>query len=391
MTDLPKGAEYAPQESDIGLIGDPGVILVADDDPKVAKLIERVLCLDHHSIRTVSNGSAALEIVRREAPDLVLIDVLMPGLSGIEVCRRLKSDRATCRVPIVIMTGLPEPAVRLEGYAAGADDFLTKPVATRELRLRVQALINVKRNTDGFESAESLLLGLAEIIEARDVSTAGHCERLSHYAVELGRRLGLNFDDLDTLRLGGFLHDIGKIGVADAVLMKPGPLTAAETTLMRQHTLIGDRLCAGLRSLAKVRPIVRHHHERQDGSGYPDGLHGAEIPLIAQIVGVADVFDALTTKRPYRDAVDVWTACAVLRQEAQQGLHCTALVETFCRMVQVEGLLPNRIGMGRCSDPTAARPSWRANGGRSRSHRRGACASASRCSGPSRARERVSS
>ncbi|HEY8536962.1 MAG TPA: HD-GYP domain-containing protein, partial [Vicinamibacterales bacterium] len=179
---------------------------------------------------------------------------------------------------------------------------------------------------------------LAMTIEARDTVTEGHCERLATYAAALGRALGLPEDDLGALHRGGYLHDIGKVGVPDAVLLKPGRLTDTEFEVMKSHTTIGDRLCSPLRSLAKVRDIVRHHHEKLDGSGYPDGLRGSEIPLLAQIIGVVDVFDALTTARPYKPELSAESACAELYREADLGWRDRELVDVFVRLVREDAI-----------------------------------------------------
>jgi putative two-component system response regulator len=206
-------------------------------------------------------------------------------------------------------------------------------VNATELRARVRSLVRLKRYTDDLESAEAVMLTLGETIEARDAYTDGHCQRLAAYAVTLGRVLGLDQDDLAALEHGGFLHDIGKVGVPDALLLKPASLTAEEHHRMQQHTIIGDRLCGGLRSLGRVRGIVRHHHERLDGSGYPDGLRGDAIPLLAQVIGIVDVYDALTTARPYKAALPVERACDVLAGEARRGWRQQGLVDMFVHAI----------------------------------------------------------
>src|SRR5688572_28899620 len=204
-------------------------------------------------------------------PDLVLMDVLMPKLSGYEVCERIKRNPATRLTPVVLITALHERQHRIQGINAGADDFLTKPVDAHELKARARSLVRLKRYTDDLDSAESVIMSLALIVEARDAYTDGHCDRLSAYAVGVGRRIGLPEGDLAALRRGGLMHDVGKIGIPDAVLLKPSRLTPQEFEIVKQHTIIGERLCAGMRSLAPVRTIIRQHHERLDGSGYPDG------------------------------------------------------------------------------------------------------------------------
>src|SRR3954464_581777 len=258
---------------------------------------------------------------------------MVPRGHGYELCRRLKDQSATRFVPVVIVTSQADRLDRLKGIEAGCDDFLTKPFDSAELHARIQSLVRLKRYTDELESAESVILGLGATIEARDPSTNGHCQRLAHYATRLGTMLGLDEEDLGALERGGFLHDIGKIAVPDSVLLKGGKLDPQESRVMRKHPLVGDSLCAGLRSLYKVRPIVRHHHERLDGTGYPDGLRNGEVPLLAQIIGIVDVFDALTTDRPYRVACRCDEAFEVLSDEAVKGWRDRALVDAFVTVV----------------------------------------------------------
>jgi putative two-component system response regulator len=219
---------------------------------------------------------------------------------------------------------------------AGADDFISKPFNAHELRARVSSLLRIKRYTDDLDSAESVIVSLALTNEARDRYTAGHCDRLAQYASMLGRHIGLSEDDVAVLARGGFLHDIGKVGIPDAILLKPARLTALEYQQMQQHAAIGDRLCGGLRSLRRVRPIVRHHHERLDGSGYPDGLRGDAIPLLAQIIAIVDVYDALTTTRPYREALPAADAFQELSSEVDRGWHRRDLVSAFIDAANLE-------------------------------------------------------
>jgi putative two-component system response regulator len=257
------------------------------------------------------------------------MDVLMPKLSGYEACVRMKENPATRLTPVVLITALHEREDKIQGINAGADDFLTKPVNAHELKARVRSLVRLKRYTDDLESAESVILSLALVIEARDAYTDGHCQRLASYATALGSSLGLSDDDLAALFRGGYLHDVGKIGIADSVLLKTGRLSESEYRQIKEHPVIGDRLCGELRSLRHVRPIVRHHHERLDGSGYPDGLKGDAIPLLAQIMGIVDVYDAITTARPYKAAATAARAYEELMGEVRNGWRRVDLVEAF--------------------------------------------------------------
>ena len=310
-------------------VASAGRVLIVDDERLNVDVLSRVLRRDGYEVISAPNGALALEAVGRQHPDVVLMDIHMPGVGGLEACRQLKRDPATRLLPVILVTGLTRATDRIEGIDAGADDFLTKPFALNELRARVRSLRRMKRYTDELESVESLMLSLAVTIEARDPATKGHCDRLARYAVSLGEALGVGADQLRALHLGGFLHDVGKIGVPDAVLLKPAPLNGAELAQMQRHPLIGDALCRPLRSLQEVRPIIRHHHERPDGSGYPDGLRGDEIPLLASIVSVVDAYDALTTVRPYKPAFTCERACRELREEARRGWKHQKSVEAW--------------------------------------------------------------
>jgi len=306
-----------------------GRILVVDDLDANRKLLGSLLTRDGYSVTFAEDGRAAVETVTRDQPDLVLMDVMMPHLNGFDACLVIKRNPATRFIPVVLITALQASEDRIRGLDAGADDFLTKPFNAHELRARVRSLLRIKRYTDDLDTAESVIVSLALTIEARDHYTDGHCQRLAAYASSLGRYVGLNDEDVAALTRGGYLHDIGKVGIPDAILLKTGRLTDAEYEVMKSHTVIGDRLCGELRSLRRVRPIVRNHHERLDGSGYPDGLRGDAIPLLAQITAVADVFDALTTLRPYKDAVSNERAFEELAGEAARGLHRHDLVDAL--------------------------------------------------------------
>lgn len=316
---------------------EPGYVLVVDDAAATRDLLTSVLTRDGHRVECADDGRAVPSFVRTRQPDLVLMDVLMPHVDGFAACVALKSDPATRLIPVVLITGLDDSESRVRGIEAGADDFLTKPFNLVELRARVRSLVRIKRYTDDLDSAEAAIISLALTIEARDPFTNGHCQRLAAYAGQLGAAIGLSADDLTALTRGTFLHDIGKVGIADAILLKPGPLTRDEYREMQQHTVIGDRVCSELRSLRKVRPIVRNHHERLDGSGYPDGLRGDDIPLLAQITGIVDVFDALTAARPYRAALPVDAAFDVLHDEVERGWRRSDLVAVWTDLYRRSG------------------------------------------------------
>ena len=309
-----------------------GKVLVVDDYEPNLRGLGLLLERADYSVLTATNGRDALDLVKCERPDLILLDVLMPGISGLDVCAELKRNPETRFTPVVMISGAQERQTRLAGLEAGADDFLNKPIDPEELQTRVRSLMRLKRLTDDLESAESLFLTLGRIIEARDPCTEGHCDRLTDYATTLGRHLGLDQSDLDALHRGAFLHDVGKIAIPDRVLLKKGKLTRKEYDLMKRHPAIGDELCRTVRSFDAVRPIVRHHHERLDGRGYPDGLSGDRIPLLAQIVSIVDVFDALTSDRPYRKALPTATAYQMMRDDARGGWCRPDLLSSFIEL-----------------------------------------------------------
>jgi len=306
-----------------------GSVLIVDDVAGSARLIASLLAPEGYALRTADDGVGALQLVQADPPDLVLMDVMMPLVDGFEACRAIKRDPATRLIPVVLVTSLGDTASRVRGLDAGADDFISKPINALELRARVRSLLRIKRYTDDLDSAESVIVSLGLTIEARDGSTAGHCERLSRFASAMGVTLGLAPEMISALARGGILHDVGKVGIPDSVLLKPGPLTRDEYEQMKQHTVIGDRLCGTLRSLRHVRPIVRHHHERLDGGGYPDGLCGDAIPIEAQIISIVDAYDAMTTKRPYIGARPAEWAADELKREAARGWRRNDLVMTF--------------------------------------------------------------
>jgi len=309
-------------------------VLVVDDDERVTRFFERLLSREGYTVQVVRDGPSALAAVASACPDVVLLDVLIPGVDGFHVCRRIRQEPATRLTPVIVVTALSDREKRIEGLKAGADDFLTKPIDTHELLARVRSLVRLKRYTDDLDSAASIIMTLAVMIEARDGHAEGHCHRMANYATALGRGLGFNEDDLQALHRGGFLHDIGMLAIPDVVLRKPGPLEPEEYQLIKSHPVIGDELCSNLRSLRTVRPIVRHHHERLDGSGYPDGLRGDEIPMVAQIMGIVDVYDAVTTRRPYQEASVIGQAIEVLRRQVRLGWRRADLVESFVAIVK---------------------------------------------------------
>ncbi|MGH9497802.1 MAG: HD domain-containing phosphohydrolase [Terriglobales bacterium] len=324
----------APATSEASSLRHVPRVLVVDDNPDTMALMQELLETQGYSVVSVADASRAEVEIRRQLPDLILSDVVMPGKSGYELCRELKSDPATRLIPFVLITGLADREDKLRGIEAGADDFLNKPIFSEELFARVNSLLRLKEFTDELENAESVLCTLGLSVESRDPYTEGHCERLAESAANLGRHLGLDEASIVALRRGGYLHDLGKIAVPDEILKKGSNLTPEEWAVMKLHPITGENICRPLKSLRLVLPIIRNHHEHSDGSGYPDGLQKAETPLLPRILQVADVYDALRTARPYKPALSHEHAAQTMHREAQSGLWDAELVREFFSMLE---------------------------------------------------------
>jgi putative two-component system response regulator len=332
---------YSPDDRE-RKAGGAGRIMIVDDEPLNLKLLEGLLKPTGLETVRASNGEEVFRLLREQETDLVLLDVMMPCMDGFEVCRRLKTQEETRLIPVILITALNDSDSRVKGIEAGADDFLTKPPCRMELLARIRSLIRMKRLNSSLIDIESVLFLIANAVEAKDHYTQGHVERVSKMAIALGKRLGLGCDDLSALKMGGALHDIGKLAVPETVLNKPGPLTPRERKLMESHPEIGYHICLPLRkNLGAALEIIRHHHEKLDGSGYPDGLRGEEIPLAARIMAVADMYDALASDRPYRQAMDREEALKVLRLEGSQGKLDRTVVACLLAMVAEEAEVEN--------------------------------------------------
>ncbi|GAB4281539.1 MAG: response regulator [Oscillatoriaceae cyanobacterium] len=308
-------------------------ILVVDDHPASRMTAVALLSVEGYEILEADSGPAALAQVKETNPDVILLDVMMPGMDGFEVCRRLKQEEGTRLIPIIFITALNDRRSRIRGIEAGGDDFLTKPFDHLELSARVKSLVRQKRLNEDLDHAERVLFSIARTIESRDPNTGDHCDRLVDWGKAFGEYLGLSRPDIRDLMWGAYLHDIGKVGIPDSVLLKRGPLTAEEWVIMKQHVIIGEQICKPLRTMRGVIPIIRHHHERWDGSGYPDGLIGPEIPLLAQVFQTIDIYDALTSERPYKNAYSPQQALDIMAEETAKGWRNPKLIETFSQFI----------------------------------------------------------
>ena len=313
---------------------EPFRVMVVDDDPAHRALVGEILTPPLFTVSAAASGPLALELLDQKEFDVVLVDKMMPEMSGDELCEAIRVRFNRHILPVIVVTGSHGYADLSISLAGGANDFIRKPYDPNELVARVRSAATTKRLTDQMESAETLLFGLARMVEAKDECTGDHCSRLAHYAELFGAALGLGARDLAALKSGAILHDIGKLAIPDRILLKPAALSPDEWVLMRQHTVIGATLCGELKSLRAAVPIIRHHHERWDGSGYPDGLAGSEIPFLAQVFQLLDVFDALTTERPYKAAWSVARACEILEEEMNKGYYNPALTREFLNLLQ---------------------------------------------------------
>ena len=312
---------------------EPLHVLAVDDDTTNLLVIEKMLKPHGCTVETASSGQQAIDAVWKRLPDVILLDVMMPGMDGFEVCRKLKGAEATRLVPIVIVTALQEREDRIKGIEAGCDDFLSKPIDRLELLARVHALGQVKRLNDQLDHAEAVVLSLARAVEAKDTTTGDHCDRLIRLSRAFGKHLGLDEKQIRTLERASILHDVGKIGIPDAILLKPGKLTEDEWEIMRGHPIVGEEICHPLKSLSDVCPIIRHHHEKWNGTGYPDGLVADSIPYLARVFQVLDAFDAMSTERPYKRAFSLDETLRTLEEENAKGYWDPDIVKRFVEFV----------------------------------------------------------
>ncbi len=317
-----------------GFDSDTPKVLVVDDHAASRMTAVALLAMEGYEVIEADSGSSAVDLVTQNQPDLILLDVMMPGIDGFEVCQLLKQDEGTRLIPIIFVTALNDRRSRIRGIEVGADDFLSKPFDRVELAARVKSLVRQKRLNEDLDHAEQVLFSIARSIESRDPNTGDHCERLVKLGKAFGEYLNLSRNQMRDLMWGGYLHDIGKVGIPDSVLLKKGKLTPEEWEIMKQHVLIGEKICQPLRSMQGVIPIIRHHHERWNGSGYPDGLKGEKIPYLAQVFQIIDIYDALTSERPYKVAFSSQEALAVMQEETAKGWRNPQLMQQFVEFIR---------------------------------------------------------
>jgi putative two-component system response regulator len=315
-------------------------VLVVDDIAANRELLQGHLEDLGYEVREARDGVEALEAVAAEEPDLILLDIDMPRLDGIAVCEQLKAHPIRRLIPIVILTASNDRGTKLRGIAAGADDYLSKPFDAKELLVRTKVLLRQRALNQRLDATEGVLFALARAVEARDRHTIYHAERVGRYAEAIGGADGLGPEDCELLYQGGVLHDLGKIAIPDAILLKPGPLSAEEFSVMRTHSTEGEKICLSLRSVSHYLPIIRHHHERVDGAGYPDHLYGNDIPLGARIAAISDAWDAMVSDRPYRAGLGTDEAISRLRGGAGKQWD-NGLVRVFLELI--DGGLAERV------------------------------------------------
>jgi len=309
-------------------------IMVVEDNPRSAKLTEAFLSAEGYQVELCIDAQSARAAIRRAPPDVILLDVMLPGMNGLQFCRQLKSDHRTRSIPILLLTALEDIRDKVAGLDAGAEDYLCKPFNHLELLARVRSLLRTKKIRDEMETVENIFIFLASIIDARDAYTRGHSERVAEIAAQLAKKMDLDEGSVANIKKGAIVHDIGKVGLSSELIRKPGLLTREEYRTVQQHTLVGEKIMASLSTARHLLVFIRNHHEKLDGSGYPDGLKAGEIPLGVRILSVADVFDALTSDRPYRKALSVAQAISVLREEVQKGWWDGRVVEMLSNVIR---------------------------------------------------------
>lgn len=323
------GASHAADEHQLTRV------LVADGNSTVRKILKHTFASLGWEMIEAEDGEAALRIAsERPFPHAILLDLGLTKINSYEVCRRLKDDIQYRLIPVVALTSYDSNEEKMKAVEAGADEFLTKPINRAELTVRLRSLVRMHRFNQELIGAESVAFALARAVASKDGYSNSHIEEVANYAQQFGEALQLDPAELKIIKYGAILHNVGKIAIPDSVLEKTGGLTPREKALFQQHPRVGCDICAPLKPLKPILPIIRHHKEHWDGTGYPDGLHGDEIPLGAQIVGIVDAFVAMTSDRPWRQAISVKTAAAKLHELAARGIHNPELVGRFIECIE---------------------------------------------------------
>jgi putative two-component system response regulator len=315
-------------------VASPVQVLAVDDQPDNLMLVEEILLDAGFQVRTAVDGVEALEEVERQPPDCIVLDVMMPRMDGVEACRQLKTRRSTRFIPVVMLTALTSVEDKVRAFDAGADDFLNKPVDARELVRRVRSMARIKGVRDALDTSENVVFALAGALEGSDEASAGHSQRVMELALLTGRKVGLEESELEALGKASLLHDVGKIGMEPGILATHNVDETAESPEYRQHPERGEQILAPFLSFARIRSLVRHHHERRDGSGFPSGLRGDQVDETLEILALANHADALAIRLGDPEAV-----AEQLRCEAAEGVFTPALVD-----VLLEVRRPNPVG-----------------------------------------------
>ncbi len=309
-------------------------ILIVDDLEAHLELMEAIFEKEGCHVVTAHNAGEALQFLEKFSPDMAILDVMMPGMNGYELCKMLKEKSGARFFPVILLTSLSELEDKIAGIEAGADDFITKPFKSIELTAKVRSLLKFKKLQEELDHSESVILTLAVALESKDPYTKGHSERVGNLSAEFAAFIGFPEKEQVIIRKAGIIHDIGKIGIGDHILHKNGILTKEEIRLIDQHTIIGEKICRPLHSLSTILPIIRHHHERWDGKGFPDRLKGEQIPIMARILSIVDTFDAMVSERPYRVPVSIEKATKNMEEEKNYGQWDPALLEKFIEMMR---------------------------------------------------------
>jgi putative two-component system response regulator len=308
-------------------------ILVVDDVQSNLELMEAVFTKEGFKVHTALNSLVALDIFRKYPIDLALLDVMMPVTDGFKLCRNLKEISGKRFFPIILLTALTDRQSKIKGIESGADDFISKPFDPTELNLKIKSLLNLKTLNEELDHSENIILTLAVAMESRDPYTKGHSARVSKLSADFVAFLSLPEHDRKEMKKAGILHDIGKICLSESLLRKPGALTNEEVEMIKTHTVLGEELCTPLFSMRRILPAIRHHHERWDGTGFPDGLSGQDIPIMARILAIIDTFDAMVSVRPYRDRRSVSVSLETMESERYSGQWDSELVGYFLEMM----------------------------------------------------------